>query len=169
MEGLMPLTRLFAVTLVMCSLHAFSQDQQPKTSQAQGKAASAVDTDKTVAATPSEPWRIVPNQPTDASTGASPQDRLRIEDYKIFQVKKDDLRGQPWNVGSLNLDIDRAVFVPFFNGQLDDDTTCYAIRSYVVARDNKDSDSTHPVSSSTCQKASRYRVKTAEAHTFEKH
>ncbi len=47
------------------------------------------------------------------------------------------------------------------DGQLADDTLCYAIRSYVVARDSKGSDSTHPVGYSTCQKASRYRLRTA--------
>ena len=36
---------------------------------------------------------------------------------------------------------------------------CYNIRGYVVARDSKDSDATHPVKSSTCQRASRFRVK----------
>lgn len=41
----------------------------------------------------------------------------------------------------------------------DADKVCYAIRSYVVARDSKDSDSVHPVSYSTCQPASRYRLK----------
>jgi hypothetical protein len=40
------------------------------------------------------------------------------------------------------------------------DSTCYAIRSYVVARDSKNSDSTHPVAYSTCQPASRYRLRT---------
>jgi hypothetical protein len=40
-----------------------------------------------------------------------------------------------------------------------DDTLCYKIRSYVVARDSKDSDSVHPVGYSTCQPASRYRLK----------
>ena len=43
----------------------------------------------------------------------------------------------------------------------DADKVCYAIRSYVVARDSKDSDSVHPVSYSTCQPASRYRLKKA--------
>lgn len=42
-----------------------------------------------------------------------------------------------------------------------DDTTCYAIRSYVFARDDKDSDSTHLVRYSTCQPANRYRLRTA--------
>jgi len=44
----------------------------------------------------------------------------------------------------------------------DGDGLCYTMRSYVVARDSKHSDSTHPVSYSTCQKASRYRLRTTE-------
>ncbi len=36
---------------------------------------------------------------------------------------------------------------------------CYAIRSYVVARDSKDSEATHPVAYSTCQPASRYQLR----------
>lgn len=43
-----------------------------------------------------------------------------------------------------------------------DDPTCYTIRSYVVARDSKDSDSTHPAGYSTCLSSDRYHVKTAE-------
>ena len=42
------------------------------------------------------------------------------------------------------------------------DPTCYTIRSYVVARDSKDSDSTHPAGYSTCLPSDRYHVKTAE-------
>jgi hypothetical protein len=42
------------------------------------------------------------------------------------------------------------------------DNTCYAIHSFVVARDHKNSDSTHFVRSSTCQPASRYRLRTTE-------
>jgi hypothetical protein len=53
----------------------------------------------------------------------------------------------------------------FLTGMEGLDGTCYAIRSYVVARDSKDSDSTHPVSYSTCQPASRYRVRTTEMRT----
>jgi hypothetical protein len=48
---------------------------------------------------------------------------------------------------------------------LQGDDICYTIRSYVVARDSKDSDSTHPVKSSTCLPGSRYHLKTAVAHS----
>ena len=44
------------------------------------------------------------------------------------------------------------------------DSSCYAMRTYVVARDDKQSDSTHFVRYSTCQPASRYRLKSAQAH-----
>jgi hypothetical protein len=43
------------------------------------------------------------------------------------------------------------------------DVTCLSIRSYVVKRDNKNSDSVHPAGYSTCVPASRFRVKTADA------
>jgi hypothetical protein len=50
------------------------------------------------------------------------------------------------------------------NGPLAADTMCYAIRSYVVKRDSKNSDSVHPVGYSTCVPANRYRLKTADAN-----
>ncbi len=43
------------------------------------------------------------------------------------------------------------------------DNICYTMRTYVVARDSKTSDSVHPVSSSTCQPGKRYGLKTTEA------
>ncbi|HTW57209.1 MAG TPA: hypothetical protein VMD99_03650 [Terriglobales bacterium] len=49
------------------------------------------------------------------------------------------------------------------DGQVLGDGICYTIRSYVVARDSKDSDSVHLVSYSTCQMASRYQLRTTQA------
>jgi hypothetical protein len=43
-----------------------------------------------------------------------------------------------------------------------DDEICYTIRSIRVERDTPDSDSTHPVGISTCQRASRYQVKSVQ-------
>lgn len=43
-----------------------------------------------------------------------------------------------------------------------DDTVCYKIRSYVVARDRKDSDSVHPIGYSTCQPAAKYRLRVTQ-------
>jgi hypothetical protein len=46
-----------------------------------------------------------------------------------------------------------------------DDTVCYTIRSYVVARDSKHSDSVHPAGYSTCQPAGKYRLRTTQLTT----
>jgi len=43
-----------------------------------------------------------------------------------------------------------------------DDTMCYTMRTYVVARDGKHSDSVHPVGYSTCQPAGKYRLRTTQ-------
>jgi hypothetical protein len=57
----------------------------------------------------------------------------------------------------------QAVIRPYLpDGEISANWICYSIRSYVVARDDEDSDSTHPVSSSDCQPANRYRVKKAQ-------
>ncbi len=45
-------------------------------------------------------------------------------------------------------------------GQLQTDTLCYSMRSYKVARDSSQSDSTHTVGYSTCQPATRFRTHT---------
>ncbi len=42
------------------------------------------------------------------------------------------------------------------------DTVCYTMRSYVVARDSKHSDAVHPAGYSTCQPASKYRLRTTQ-------
>jgi len=52
------------------------------------------------------------------------------------------------------------------DGQSTSDTVCYKMRSYVVARDSKHSDSVHPVGYSTCQPASRYRLRTTQADSL---
>ena len=44
---------------------------------------------------------------------------------------------------------------------LSGDTFCLKMRSYLVARDSRRSDSTHLVGYSTCQPANRYRLRTA--------
>jgi hypothetical protein len=48
------------------------------------------------------------------------------------------------------------------DGLSQDDTLCYAMRSYKVARDNPQSDSTHAAGYSTCQPATRFHVHTTE-------
>ena len=43
----------------------------------------------------------------------------------------------------------------------DRDSTCYTVQSYRVKRQSQDSDAVEPVGYSTCQRASKYGVKTA--------
>jgi len=47
--------------------------------------------------------------------------------------------------------------------ELERDGVCYTLRTYVVARDEKDSDSTHVVRATRCLPATRLQFKTATA------
>ena len=155
----MTLARLLVAAVVVCSALAFAQ----KKTDSLATPAPAAEASKSAEITPSEPWTLFPNQPADASAGRTPLDRLRIDQsidqYKVFQLKGD---GQ---ARILNLESDAGVLLSGLNERLEDGTTCYAIRSYVVARDNKDSDSTHPAGYSTCRPASRYHLRTAEGRS----
>jgi hypothetical protein len=132
----MTLARLLLAALLICSLPAFSQDQEMSTAQIPANGASVSGANRNAAATPSEPWKIIPNPPSDLNSDSA--DHVRVDQFRLNQGPVIS----PWVV------------------PLDADTTCYTMRSYVVARDSKDSESTHPAGYSTCQPASRYRVKT---------
>ena len=171
----MTLTRLLVAALVICSLPAFAQDQQPQITRpsippcgenhatgcpvvgnvlSSGGGVFFFDLNGATAATPEEPWKIVSDKPSDAPR-KDPLNRLQIDKYKVFRSntnKRTLLLGPEADAGMLLSGL----------GDLDGVTTCLKIRSYVVARDSKDSDSTHPVSYSTCQPSTRYRVRTTE-------
>ena len=103
-----------------------------------------------LATAPSQSWQI-----SSAESGISPSrnplDRMHIDQFKI------DPKFAPFRTESR---LDPIVVTP--ENLAGDDTLCYTIRSYVVARDSKNSDSVHPVGYSTCQPAGRYRLKSAE-------
>jgi hypothetical protein len=154
----MTLARLLAATLLVCGAPALAQNQQLLASPAPGN----IHRDPGVvtffpccaaAATPTEPWRIVPDHAVDG--GKNPLDRLPNYDYKDFHFK--DGRAH-----ILRPNADAGMFNSSLESQLNADVTCYSIRSYVVARDAKDSDSTHPTGYSTCLPSDRYHVKSAE-------
>lgn len=145
----MTLSRLLPAALMVCSLPAFAQDQQPTKlppSSAPAPAAGA----KTVAA--NEPWRIIPNLSLERASG-----------NKIIDPNQStaNLQGSQFKSGAPSRPL-----VLRADGQ-DADLTCYTIRSYVVARDSKDSDSTHPAGYSTCRPSDRYQVKTTEMRVVE--
>jgi hypothetical protein len=147
----MTLTRLLAAALVVCSTLAFAQT---KTDSLAGSDQASASQPATAAS--SQPWKFIPNQLADASSGKVPLDRLQIDKYKVFRSKT--------NTRTLLLgpEADAGMVLSGLGGDLDGVTTCLKMRSYVVARDSKDSDSTHPVSYSTCQPSTRYRVRTTE-------
>ena len=167
----MTLTRLLPAALVLCSLPAFAQDPQsesslPSTRLCEMRSSTGCISQRRMmmgsflgpmhAATPAEPWRFISNQSADATADRNPLDRLQIDKYKVFRSKSDA------RTLLLRPDIDAGMFLSVIDGQLGVETSCYKIRSYVVARDTKHSDSTHPVSYSTCQPAARYQLRTTE-------
>ena len=135
----MTLARILIAALLFFSLPAFTQDQK---SGAQLPTMGAYSFASNVpAATSAEPWRIIEN-PTSNPESTK---RMRVDQFHFDR----------------DLAAHRSNLVLGLDGR-DADTTCYKIRSYVVARDSKDSDSTHMTGYSTCQAASKYRVKTTE-------
>jgi len=145
--------RLLAAALLFCSLPAFAQDRQSSTPHLPVAAFSAFTTNSDSAATPSEPWRIAPDQTAELGAGQTVMDHIRVDQFRLDH-------GKVYS-GARTFTFK----TPAWNGSLDGDATCLTMRSYVVARDSKDSDSTHMTGYSTCQPSSRYRLKTTEERT----
>jgi len=146
--------RLLFVVLLMCASAGLTQDHQGHVYT--GPIIPPIRLpilDITPAASSSEPWNVIPIQPQN--TDPTQTLAVRVDRYKIDYSQMDKYgRIFPpyriWTGGDLL--IERA----------NHDSVCYAIRSYVVARDDKNSDSTHPVRSSTCQPARRYGLKNVQ-------
>jgi hypothetical protein len=138
----MTLARLLAVALLFCCLPAFTQDAQAAKDQIPSSGISSLN--KNSSATPSEPWRIIANRSSGLNSDS--MDRIRVDQYHFDRGDVDFRKTRTLVMG--------------MEGPLDGDATCYTMRSYVVERDSKDSDSTHMTGYSTCQPASRFRVKT---------
>ena len=141
--------RLLTAAMLVCTASAFGQEQLSSAT----RPSRTAEPDKSVRGTTSEPWKSVPNQPADSRAGKNRLEQLQIDRYKI-DPSRIEPSGRP-----LGLDWRVDPMIVVSDGQLGDDTVCYKIRSYVVARDSKDSDSVHPVGYSTCQPASRYRLR----------
>ena len=99
----------------------------------------------------------IPNSPDAKQTAKPPAGQNASTDHEQSSLANDPrfLRDLLTHSRTFTLD-----------GQLTSDTVCYKIRSYVVARDSKHSDSVHPVGYSTCQPASRYRLRTTQADSL---
>lgn len=130
----MSYARLLLFALWLCSLPASSQDQPLIAGKVGSDVQGIPDLRTPPAATPSEPWRILPKPGSHGDQG-------------LILITPD-------------LGPEGIIVSP--DGPLAAESTCYNIRSYVVSRDSKDSDSVHPVGYSTCIPANRYRLKTAK-------
>lgn len=134
----MTLVRILTA-LLLCSCFAF----------AQRPVAMSPDPTSNSAAPSAEPWQIL-TPATD--TRKIPFNAGQTDQFVIQPNDKSFRVTVPSDPMALNL-----------YAQFGDDSVCFAIRSYVVARDSKDSDSVHPVSSSTCVPSRRYRFKKVKA------
>jgi hypothetical protein len=136
---------LMAISLV-CSASAFAQT---KTDAA--LSFNTPDAGKSVAASNSEPWKILTQSPAPQSlpTASFPTSQMH-RSSDPFLISRSDI---------LNGNIDPNIVVR--DSAAGADAYCLKIRSYVVARDSKNSDSVHPVGYTTCVPASRFRLKTA--------
>jgi hypothetical protein len=127
--------RLLSVVFLLCPLFGFAQEQsQPPKQPAQ-------------AATPdSSSSRPTDDQQRKAELAAEVASQF-LASYHYDPNSGD----RPW----VNVSPDGKILAWGV------EKTCYAIRSYVVERDEKDSDSTHLVHTSTCVPANQYGIKTA--------
>ena len=147
---MMGIRLLMAISLV-CSASAFAQIQNERTSPSNRSAAPSP-----LAAANSVPWKILPEPlASSRSTADSPAQSL------IDHSKDPFLSGNP-SGPLLNGSIDPNMAVRY--SVAGGDSYCLNIRSYVVARDSKNTDSVHLVGSTTCVPASRFRLRTADIH-----
>jgi hypothetical protein len=159
----MPVARLVLAMLFFCALSAFAQ-QQPSTDVPSGNLLLWPDqvATGTSGAAPVVPWRIISerteqadwtkpaqDQLSDGEADKRAQDALNTLTRLMAEHHIDPNSEHPWIKVSPEGELTWGV-----------DTGCYYIRSYVVARDNKDSDATHLVRSSTCQPSRQYGLKT---------
>jgi hypothetical protein len=106
-----------------------------------------------LAQSPKEKVSPVPSPAVAPADAKTPDPKADQDQNLTNQVR--DLLSQ---VTPLDLNSDHAILI----SPEGLDGACFTIRSYVVARDSKDSEATHLVHTSTCQPASRYHFRSAE-------
>ena len=142
----MPLTRLFAVALLLCPVFAVAQTDF-------GAAVNGpIHADRPFifpvpVVEPVDLWNPIPQQ-----TGAAQRLQDGINQYKP----------EPSQFLTPAGNLDKGILIPLM-GDGSADGVCLTMRTYVVARDSKDSDSVHLTHYSTCQMAGKYRLKTTKS------
>ena len=142
----MPISRLLPVSLllVVCAAQVAAQSSTEKTPAA----IQSADFAQQNSSSADLPF-LFPNLQTDQASG-EPLDRIHVGEY---------------TPRSTQLSVPRFLLRNQDLQSLDDDSLCYTMRSYKVARDNPQSDSTHAVGSSTCQPAARFHTRSIELRT----
>jgi hypothetical protein len=128
--------RLLAVVLVLCPVFASAQDKQQPTTGTAPSSVTPVDSSSYRAMTEEQKAAFMTRALNRLMAGRHIDPNTQQRWITVFP----DGKIVAWGI----------------------DSTCYSIRSYVVERDEKNSDSTHLVRSSTCVPATKYSVKTTE-------
>ena len=156
--------RLLTVISLVCSVSAFAQIQDDSVNPSKQSATfaklspEAIDAGATQNLSQFEINKL--SDPFLASRNNAQSPMLLLE--PVPQNSKEDELLLKLNYGELasKLNADGSMAIPGLQG----DSLCYAIRSYVVARDSKNADSVHPVGYTTCVPASRYQLRTTVEH-----
>jgi len=143
----MTCARLLAASLLLCPVLVCAQESRATTGSSVASAASGK------AAVSAEPWSITANIEAKANV---PQDPLaRLETSQPPKYRND----QRPDTKTLLFPTPGNGFV-ISPGALADNS-CFAIRSYLMARDNKHSDSTHLAGYTTCVPSRKYQLRKA--------
>ena len=138
--------RLLMAISVVCSASLFAQTKiDPAISSSHVATAG-----NSLSAPDSETWKILKPSPSLPTTSSNPSPIDHLTDPFLLS------RNDGMTVG--NGIIDPGMVVPA--NVAGADSYCLKIRSYVVARDSKNSDSVHPVGYTTCVPATRFRLRT---------
>ena len=138
--------RILLVAVCLCTPLALAQDDSRITGKAGNNIQQVPDLRIPQTATPSEPWRILPKQDNN------------VQQVPGLRIPPAAAQSEPWRIlPQQDSDKGRVIIVspdePLAAG-----TTCYAIRSYVVAPDAKDTDSVHLDGYSTCIPATNFQL-----------
>jgi hypothetical protein len=142
----MSLTRFVAVGILSCAGYVFAQ--VPSISMFPAPPASDVTTGDQASTI------LYPLFDVDRVLKSAPQNEQWEDQAKTQINSREDL------LNLFDAERNRPRFIP--RAQLQNDATCFAIRSYRMVRDDPQSDSTHRDGYTTCVPAARFRVYTTD-------
>jgi len=112
------------------------------------------------AITPLGPWDIAPQIKADGTRVPLAVIKSDQSDSVVDERVARLVSSIPWDPSSqtLSVRVSREGKITAWV----DDSVCFSMRSYKVARDSKDSDAVHPAGYTTCQPGRRYGLKTTD-------